>query len=83
MCNQKTDLEEFCCKFAMFCYCSDLLGVSSTADTEAPLVFIDTAGLGIDELDTADEESKGNEGKIGEFCYTFQGLILAGGYGDP
>ena len=43
--------------------CSDLDGVSSTCDTDVPLLFIDTAGLDIRELDTPDEESKGNEGE--------------------
>ncbi len=40
-----------------------MTGVSSTCDTDIPLVFIDTAGLGVNELDTPDEESKGNEGQ--------------------
>ncbi len=43
--------------------CSEMTGVSSTCDTDIPLVFIDTAGLGVNELDTPDEESKGNEGQ--------------------
>jgi len=41
----------------------DLSGVSSTCDTTAPLVLIDTAGLDLGELETHEEESKGNEGQ--------------------
>ena len=43
----------------------DLGGVSSTCDTIIPLVLIDTAGLDLRELDTLEEESKGNEGWVG------------------
>ena len=49
-------------------YYSNLTGVASTADTESPLVFIDTAGLGLEELDVPDEESRGNEGERGNSC---------------
>ena len=28
-----------------------------------PLVLVDTAGCGLEELDTSEEESKGNEGE--------------------
>ena len=33
-------------------------------ETSVPLVFIDTAGCDLHELDTTDEESKGNEGAL-------------------
>lgn len=38
-------------------------GVSKCDITDAPLLFVDTAGLHVSELVTPDEESKGNEGK--------------------
>ena len=38
--------------------------MSKSDVTEAPLLFIDTAGLDMLELDTPDEESKGNEGML-------------------
>ena len=44
--------------------CSDLSGVMVTPLTSVPLVFIDTAGCGMNELETPDEESKGNEGGL-------------------
>ena len=44
--------------------CSDLPGVAGTRETSVPLVFIDTAGCDLNELDTPDEESKGNEGLL-------------------
>lgn len=40
---------------------SDLAGVELTPLTSIPLIFIDTAGCDMAELDTTDEESKGNE----------------------
>ena len=41
---------------------SDLPGVMMTPLTSIPLIFVDTAGCNMNELDTTDEESKGNEG---------------------
>lgn len=41
---------------------SDLPGVMVTPLTNVPLIFIDTAGCNMTELDTPEEESKGNEG---------------------
>ena len=40
----------------------DLPGVRDGKETAAALVYIDTAGCGIHELETDDVESKGNEG---------------------
>ena len=37
---------------------SDLSGVIETSLTSVPLMFIDTVGCNMTELDTADEESK-------------------------
>lgn len=42
----------------------DLDGVTETGETSVPLLFIDTAGCDLRELDTPDEESKGNEGTL-------------------
>ena len=36
--------------------------MSETKETSVPLLLIDTAGCGLEELETTDEESKGNEG---------------------
>ena len=44
---------------------SDLPGVMSSDDTQLPLLFIDTAGAGLRELDAGVEDSKGNEGEKG------------------
>ena len=41
---------------------SDLPGITKTLVTTTPLLFIDTAGCNLTELDTPDDESKGNEG---------------------
>lgn len=39
-----------------------MVDVRETRETSIPLVFIDTAGCDLRELETPDEESKGNEG---------------------
>ena len=41
---------------------SDLRHVGDGKETSTALVFIDTAGCGVHELETEDSESKGNEG---------------------
>ena len=41
---------------------SDLPGVLVDDDTQVPLLFIDTAGTGLRELEIGEEDSKGNEG---------------------
>ena len=51
--------------------CSDLPGVMVTPLTRVPLVFIDTAGCGMRELETPDKESKGNEGGFSVDTYWF------------
>ena len=43
--------------------CRDLADVSDTDITEVPVLLIDTAGCNLQELDTPDELSKGNEGQ--------------------
>lgn len=50
--------------------CRDLTGVTETDDTRTALLLIDTAGCNLSELDVADNESKGNEGKI-LCCFSF------------
>lgn len=47
---------------------SDLPGVMVTPLTSIPLIFVDTAGCNMNELDTTDEESKGNEGVWVSVC---------------
>ena len=39
-----------------------MVDVRDTRETSVPLLFIDTAGCDLWELETPDEESKGNEG---------------------
>lgn len=46
------------------CCSRDLPGVGSTEETETPLLLIDTAGCGLSEMETSDEQSKGNQGTI-------------------
>ena len=41
---------------------SELPCVEEVRETGVALVFIDTAGCGLHELETEDSESKGNEG---------------------
>lgn len=38
--------------------------MSEVKETSVPLVFIDTAGCGLHELETEDGDSKGNEGTM-------------------
>ena len=45
--------------------CSDLPGVLLSDDTQVPLLFVDTVGTGLRELETDEEDSKGNEGRRG------------------
>ena len=45
--------------------CSDLPGVLLSDDTQVPLLFVDTVGTGLRELETGEEDSKGNEGRKG------------------
>ena len=41
----------------------DLPNVKDTENTSIPILLIDTTGCDLNELDIADEFSKGNEGK--------------------
>lgn len=40
----------------------DLPGVACVEETGMPLLLIDTAGCGLNEMEVADEQSKGNQG---------------------
>lgn len=40
----------------------DLPGVACVEETGASMLLIDTAGCGLNEMEVADEQSKGNEG---------------------
>lgn len=42
----------------------DLPGVSAVDETSTPLLLIDTAGCGLDEMEVTDEQSKGNPGEV-------------------
>ena len=58
----------------------DLPGVKETAETSQVLLFIDTAGCDVAELETTDEESKGNEGtnvfKLHRYMYMYMCYTL-------
>lgn len=40
----------------------DLPGVACVEETSTSMLLIDTAGCGLNEMEVADEQSKGNEG---------------------
>lgn len=40
----------------------DLPGVAGVEETSTSMLLIDTAGCGLNEMEAADEQSKGNEG---------------------
>ncbi|KAJ8252013.1 hypothetical protein COCON_G00213250 [Conger conger] len=56
----------------------DLPGVGSTEETELPLLLIDTAGCGLSEMETSDEQSKGNQGEADIVALHIQALTEAG-----
>lgn len=56
----------------------DLPGVDDNDDTATPLLLIDTAGCSMTELDTPDDESKGNEGEADLVAIHVERLILSG-----
>ena len=58
--------------------CRDLPTVTITTATTIPLLFIDTAGCGLYELDTPSEESKGNEGEAEIVLAHVKDLLGAG-----
>ncbi|XP_064476421.1 DNA-binding protein SMUBP-2-like isoform X2 [Ornithodoros turicata] len=56
----------------------DMPGVEDNEATSTPLLLIDTAGCGMYELDTVDEDSKGNEGEADLVCIHVENLISSG-----
>lgn len=56
----------------------DLPGVEDNDDTALPLLLIDTAGCGMVELDTPDDESKGNEGEADLVSIHVERLVSSG-----
>ncbi len=46
-----------------FCTSRDLPGLADNENTSVPVLFIDTAGCHLNELEVEDEVSKGNEGE--------------------
>ncbi|KAK1784903.1 hypothetical protein P4O66_018343 [Electrophorus voltai] len=42
----------------------DLAGVAELEETNMPLLLIDTAGCGLNEMEDTDEQSKGNQGEV-------------------
>ncbi|KAG5839939.1 hypothetical protein ANANG_G00210620 [Anguilla anguilla] len=56
----------------------DLPGVGSTEETETPLLLIDTAGCGLSEMETSDEQSKGNQGEADIVALHIEALTEAG-----
>lgn len=53
-------------------------GVTTNEDTERSLVLVDTAGCDCQELDTAEEQSKGNEGEAIIVSHYVRALLEAG-----
>ncbi|KAG0417475.1 hypothetical protein HPB47_005582 [Ixodes persulcatus] len=56
----------------------DLPGVEDNDDTATPLLLIDTASCSMTELDTPDDESKGNEGEADLVAIHVERLISSG-----
>jgi len=56
----------------------ELPGVERSEETEAVLLFYDTAGCGMLELTTQDEISRANEGEAGLVCHHVERLIRQG-----
>ncbi|KAL0968844.1 hypothetical protein UPYG_G00272620 [Umbra pygmaea] len=42
----------------------DMPGIASVEETITPLLLIDTAGCGLNEMEVTDEQSKGNQGEV-------------------
>lgn len=50
--------------YFMFTFVRDLSGVTEDETSVLPLLYIDTAGCDLRELDVPEEISKGNESKL-------------------
>lgn len=55
----------------------DLPGVTCVEETSTPLLLIDTAGCGLNEMEVADEQSKGNQGWFSLVAKVFAVYITA------
>ncbi|XP_007256031.3 DNA-binding protein SMUBP-2 [Astyanax mexicanus] len=56
----------------------DLAGVAHVEETSMPLLLIDTAGCGLNELEDTDEQSKGNQGEVDIVSVHVKALTEAG-----
>ncbi|XP_017547494.2 DNA-binding protein SMUBP-2 [Pygocentrus nattereri] len=56
----------------------DLAGVADLEETSTPLLLIDTAGCGLNEMEDTDEQSKGNQGEVDIVALHVKALAEAG-----
>ncbi|XP_060779884.1 DNA-binding protein SMUBP-2 isoform X2 [Neoarius graeffei] len=56
----------------------DLAGVAHVEETSLPLLLVDTAGCGLNELEDTDEQSKGNQGEADIVALHVRTLTEAG-----
>ncbi|XP_043120975.1 DNA-binding protein SMUBP-2 isoform X2 [Puntigrus tetrazona] len=56
----------------------DLAGVADVEETRIPLLLIDTAGCGLNEMEDTDEQSKGNQGEVDIVALHVKSLTEAG-----
>ncbi|XP_076848340.1 DNA-binding protein SMUBP-2 [Brachyhypopomus gauderio] len=56
----------------------DLAGVADLEETNMPLLLIDTAGCGLNEMENTDEQSKGNRGEVDIVALHVKTLTEAG-----
>ncbi|TSX17015.1 DNA-binding protein SMUBP-2 [Bagarius yarrelli] len=56
----------------------DLAGVADVEETSIPLLLVDTAGCGLNEMEDTDEQSKGNQGEVDIVALHARTLIEAG-----
>ncbi|CAM4581695.1 unnamed protein product [Leuciscus chuanchicus] len=56
----------------------DLAGVADVEETRIPLLLIDTAGCGLNEMEDTDEQSKGNQGEVDIVALHIKALTEAG-----
>lgn len=56
----------------------DLAGVADVEETRIPLLLVDTAGCGLNEMENTDEQSKGNQGEVDIVALHIKALTEAG-----
>ncbi|KAF5907620.1 DNA-binding protein SMUBP-2, partial [Clarias magur] len=56
----------------------DLAGVAHVEETSMPLLLVDTAGCGLNEMEDTDEQSKGNQGEVDIVALHVKALTKAG-----